>query len=192
MNPYLASSSVVDYENPSVAALVAELCGIEPREGYAERCFLWVRDEVRHSADCDDDRVTCSASEVLAVRVGLCYAKSHLLAALLRAGGVQAGFCYQRLATDVPGVFCLHGLVAVWLAGQRWYRLDPRGGERGKKARFSPPEEQLVYDLVAPGEFDVAGVFAEPLEHVAAALRTSTSLRTLMRALPDVAPPSFA
>ncbi|MBI2949982.1 MAG: hypothetical protein HYY23_20300 [Verrucomicrobia bacterium] len=43
-------------------------------------------------------------------RAGFCYAKSHLLAALLRARGIPAALCYQRLAFDAAGsAFCLHG-----------------------------------------------------------------------------------
>ncbi|OIQ85619.1 transglutaminase-like superfamily protein [mine drainage metagenome] len=188
MNPYLSASAVVDYLDPAVEQLASDLRGDGALTGVIGRTFDWVKDQVRHSADCDDDRVTCCASEVLAARVGLCYAKSHLLVALLRANGVQAGFCYQRLATEVSGCFCLHGLAAVWISGARWCRIDPRGGERGAGARFAPPEERLVYDPTALGEYDVDGVYAEPLAHVVAALRSSPSMRGLMGALPDVIP----
>lgn len=44
-----------------------------------------------------DKRVTCSASDVLQHRSGICYAKSNLLAALLRKEGIPTRFCYQRL-----------------------------------------------------------------------------------------------
>jgi len=44
---------------------------------------------------CQRDVVTCSASEVLREGTGICFAKSHLLAALLRAVGIPAGLCYQ-------------------------------------------------------------------------------------------------
>lgn len=189
MNPYLRQTDIVDYQTSSVARLAAELNGDGAPDGLIGRTFDWVKDRVVHSADCDDDRVTCSASEVLAARVGTCFAKSHLLVALLRANGVQAGFCYQRLATDLPGVICLHGLAAVWSAGDRWYRIDPRGGAQGARARYAPPEEHLVYEATALGEYDLAGVFAEPLAHVVTALRTSTSMRALRLALPDVIPP---
>jgi len=36
--------------------------------------------------------VTCKASDVLIYGTGYCYAKSHLLAALLRANAIPAGF----------------------------------------------------------------------------------------------------
>lgn len=31
---------------------------------------------------------------------GICFAKSHLLAALLRCKSIPAGFCYQKLILD--------------------------------------------------------------------------------------------
>ena len=43
---------------------------------------------------------------------GICYAKSHLLAAILRANLFPTGFCYQRLVLDdkTDSRFVLHGL----------------------------------------------------------------------------------
>jgi transglutaminase-like putative cysteine protease len=76
----------------------------------ARRCFEWVRDEIQHSGDFELNPVTCTASDVLEQRSGFCYAKSHPLAALLRANGIPAGFCYQRLRAEEHGLdFCLHG-----------------------------------------------------------------------------------
>ncbi|MCG2991451.1 transglutaminase-like domain-containing protein, partial [Escherichia coli] len=47
--------------------------------------FEFVRDRISHSWDIQSTRVTCKASEVLKYKEGICYAKSNLLAALLRA-----------------------------------------------------------------------------------------------------------
>lgn len=56
------------------------------------------------------------ASEVLLEGTGFCYAKCQLLVAMLRANGIPAGFCYQRLMRDDTGTtFVLHGLAAVHL-----------------------------------------------------------------------------
>ena len=77
--------------------------------------------------------VTCRASDVLKYRTGYCFAKSHLLAALLRANQIPAGLCYQRLTIDHPPVqgsidtnppHTLHGLNAVLLPEFGWYRMD--------------------------------------------------------------------
>lgn len=188
MSVFLGSSAIVDFDHPLVATLASELQHQGPSAEYAARCFEWVRDQVAHSADADSDVVTCRASEVLKSRVGLCYAKSHLLVALLRAGGVPAGFTYQRLALDEPGKFCLHGMVSVDVADLGWYRVDPRGGARGAHARFSPPEERLVYTNLRPGEYDGTAVHPEPLPIVVNALQRETSMHELMNRLPDIDP----
>src|SRR5215212_2227297 len=78
----------------------------------------WVRDRIAHTVDHGHDVVTYRASDVLREGTGFCFAKSHLLVALLRANGIRAGFAYQRLALDSePHAFCLHGLAAVDLPG---------------------------------------------------------------------------
>ena len=144
--------------------LAADLAADE-RESIAivRSCFEWVRDEIQHSMDFQPSEVTCTASEVLKLRTGFCYAKSHLLAALLRANEIPAGFCYQRLSIDGIGPpFSLHGLNAVWLEEHGWYRIDARGNKLGVSAQFSPPVEQLAFPIQMAGECDLPGVLAEP------------------------------
>ena len=76
-----------------------------------------VRDNIKHSWDAQDRRCTKSATEVLEQRVGICWAKANLLAALLRACDIPAGICYQRLTLgDNPeSGFCIHALNAVYI-----------------------------------------------------------------------------
>jgi transglutaminase-like putative cysteine protease len=153
----------------------------------ARRCFEWVRDEIKHSGDYGLTPVTCSASEVLHAGSGFCYAKSHLLAALLRANGIPAGFCYQRLRQGgVGGPYCLHGLNAVHLPGVGWYRVDARGNRPGIDAQFDPPTERLAFRVSAPGEVDLPEIWADPLAIVIEALRAHTNAKVLAGALPDV------
>ncbi len=85
MNEFLESSAVIDFERAAVRPLATELGQNATPDATAADCFRWVRDNIRHSGDCHDDVVTLSASDVLLHGTGLCYAKSHLLAALLRA-----------------------------------------------------------------------------------------------------------
>jgi transglutaminase-like putative cysteine protease len=186
MQQFLAPSPIIDFDHPEVRLLSESLQRSAGRAEYIEGCFTWVRDRVAHAADVDSDVISCSASEVLTSRVGLCYAKSHLLAALLRSGGVPAGFCYQRLSTGQDGRFCLHGLVSVFHPGKGWYRIDPRGGTRGAAARYAPPHETLVYVPTVPGERDLEGVYGEPLSVVLRALRHYKSMAVLMQHLPDL------
>src|SRR4051812_49403870 len=99
MQDFLKSTDVIDWQQPEVLALARRLAG-GSMEATAKGCFEWVRDEIRHSLDFGLNPVTCSASEVLHARTGYCYAKSHLLAALLRASAIPAGLCYQRLSLN--------------------------------------------------------------------------------------------
>ena len=55
--------------------------------GTARACFEFVRDQIKHSRDYEMDPTTWKASDVLLHGTGYCYAKSHLLAAMLRANG---------------------------------------------------------------------------------------------------------
>lgn len=185
---FLRATDVVDWAHPEVRAKAAALAeGCATPLALTRRCFEWVRDEVRHSRDFGLQPVPCTASEVLRERSGYCYAKSHLLAALLRANGLPAGFCYQRLSRDDQGApFCLHGLNAVHL-GSGWHRLDARGNRAGIDAQFAPPAEQLAFAIRLPGEADLPEIWPDPLPVVVDALRAASSADDLWHNLPDVA-----
>ena len=189
MKKFLQPTAVIDSDAISVVALAAELAeGAADDEVVARRCFLWVRDRVRHSSDCRVPTVTCSASEVLEHRVGFCFAKSHLLAALLRARGIPAALCYQRLALDERGTsFCPHGLVAVFLQRHGWYRADPRGDKAGVVTDFCPPTEYLAFTPRLPGEVDIPTRFADALPDVVATLRRHRTADEVALNLPDYA-----
>ncbi|MEU5878388.1 transglutaminase family protein [Spirillospora sp. NPDC047279] len=168
---YLAADLAIDLEHPLVQATASAL-----RTGddiaYAKAAFEHVRDEVEHNLDVRDPRVTWRASDVLEQRVGLCYAQAHALVALLRAGGIQAGLCYQPF--DV-----LHGLAAA-LIDDRWVRLDPRG----KDVEFSAAEDRLAF----PGTPVHPVVYAAPHSVVLRALQTHTDALVLAEtALPTSA-----
>lgn len=187
LNPiesYLQSTEVINWEDPAVRRLAAALAAPTVEET-AKRCFEWVRDEIRHSMDYRANPVTCVASDVLAAGTGYCYAKSHLLAALLRANSIPAGLCYQRLSLDDDG-FCLHGLNAVYLPERGWHRLDARGNKPGVDAQFTPPVEQLAFRPQLPGEVDVPGIFSDPLPEVVRVLRAYTTYDAVANNLPDI------
>ena len=190
---YLAATEVVDWEHTEVRALANELArGKSNSATVARKCFKWVRDEIQHCMDFGREELTCRASDVLRHGTGFCYAKSHLLAALLRANEIPAGFCYQRLSIDgFAPPFCLHGLNAVWLDGVGWYRIDARGNKVGVDATFSPPVEQLAFPIAMAGELDLPGVFAEPLTEVVDALRRYGTVSEMVKNLPDIALEEF-
>jgi hypothetical protein len=184
---FLRVTPVIDWDQPRVLALAEELShGANSQVDIARACFEWVRDEIPHTSDHGLDPVTCSASGVLKERTGFCYAKSHLLAALLRANGIPSGFVYQRLALDARGeVFCLHGLNAVWLPEIGWYRIDPRGNRRDLNAGFDPPHEALPFACSVTGERIFHRVFPDPTRVVLDALRRFRTRALLEANLPD-------
>ena len=115
---YLEENKYIDYYNPYVKA-VADKLRKESKDSLSliEATYLFVRDNIHYSSDVQDNRVTVSASDVLRERVGICWAKANLFAALLRANGVSAGFSYQRLLLgDTPETgYCIHALNTVYV-----------------------------------------------------------------------------
>lgn len=188
MQKYLNSSEYIDWQHPTIKDLAARLAkGLSGPVGIAESCYVWVRDHIRHTGDYRDDVITCRASDVLREGTGYCYAKSHLLAALLRANGIPAGLCYQRLSRDDNGPpFCLHGLNAVHLPEYGWYRIDPRGNKPEVRAEFTPPVERLAFELRVPGEADLPEIWPEPLPVVVEALQTHQTHKETWESLPDI------
>ena len=185
---YLAASQYIDWQQPYVLAKALSLSeGLNSDEAIAQACFEFVRDEIKHSWDYQMNPVTCKASDVLKHGTGYCYAKSHLLAALLRANKIPAGLCYQRLTiSDVPP-FCLHGLNAVYLQNHGWYRIDARGNKEGTNAEFSPPIEQLAFPILSEGEADLPEIWFEPLAVVVGALTQYSDFLEVANNLPDIA-----
>lgn len=187
MDDFLKCTEIIDFDNDAVKAKAMELKGgCESDTEIAKRCFEFVRDEIRHTNDYKDDITTCKASEVLAHGTGWCYAKSHLLAALLRANGIPAALCYQRLSVNDDGApYCLHGLNAVYLHDYGWYRIDARGNKESVNAEFTPPVEKLAFGLNFEGERDIDGRFADPLPVVVEALTRHDTREGVLNNLPD-------
>jgi transglutaminase-like putative cysteine protease len=185
---YLANSDYIDWQQPIILKQAQLLARNQANLlDIAQACFEFVRDEIKHSSDYQLNPVTCKASDVLKYQTGFCYAKSHLLAALLRANQIPAGLCYQRLLIDdtAESAYCLHGLNAIYLENYGWYRVDARGNKTGVNAQFCPPREQLAFALNNPQEQDIAGIWAEPLADVIHTLSTYTSYDLVLAHLPD-------
>lgn len=188
MKQYLTASKYIDFDHPSVSTRAASLAeGASSQLELVKRCFEFVRDEIKHSSDFMLNPVTCKASDVLQHKTGYCYAKSHLLAALLRANDIPTGLCYQRLSVGDQGApYCLHGLNAVHLQQFGWYRIDARGNKPGVNALFSPPTEVLAFPILEPTQRDLPEIWAEPLSCVIDVLESSQSVEQVLRNLPDV------
>lgn len=184
-NDYLNDCGIIDFRSSNVHRTAKQLSAKDSATT-AQRCFAFVRDEISHSADFRLNPVTCSASDVLKHRTGFCYAKSHLLAALLRANEIPTGLCYQRLRIDGESSrYCLHGLNAIHLEDFGWYRVDARGNRTGIDARFCPPSECLAFTTFEPGEYDLPGIHISPLSVVVECLGGHASWDAVSENLPD-------
>ncbi|MBD5424462.1 MAG: transglutaminase domain-containing protein, partial [Allobaculum sp.] len=147
-----------------------------------------VRDHISHSADIQADKITCNASEVLKAGHGICFAKSHLLAALLRLKGIPTGFCYQKLILDdeTAPILIYHGLNAVYLKDyEKWIRLDARGNKGGINAQFSIDHEQLAFPIrFEKGEIDGLIIYPNPDLEILKKLKTNETRTELWKNLP--------
>lgn len=184
---YLAADEAIDHGHPLVRETAARLRSeTEDAYTYAAAAFDFVRDDITHSADSGDMRVTWRASDALATRNGICHAKSHALAALLRAEGIPAALCYQRLAGETGGPGPVHGLIALRLPGRdRWDRQDPRGNRPGVDARFSLDEERLAWPIRPElNEMDYPVLYAAPHPAILRSLRAAADRAQLWRTLP--------
>lgn len=188
LSTFLAPTCYIDHENAAVRGLVdARAWRTMDMVAAARAAFEFVRDEVRHSWDVRSHRVTRTASDVLTHGEGLCFAKSHLLAAILRQIGVPSGLAYQRLTLgDMPDSgFTAHGLNTAFLQG-RWLRLDARGNKPGVDAQFSIEAERIAF-RVRPqmGEHDYEENFCDVHPTIVRALESEDDLHVLVERLPD-------
>lgn len=180
---YLKKSEVIDFDNKLIVDKCLELQkGTDDEITLIKKVYEFVRDEIHHSGDIGEMSVTCKASEVLKAGHGICCAKAHLFAAMLRYFGVPAGFCYQKLSSsrDVSVKF-LHGLNAVYLKDlDKWIRLDARGNKPGRDAQFSIYEEKISKKVNKElGEEDNPVIFTEPNPTVIEILKTSKDMKEL-------------
>ncbi|WP_028315493.1 transglutaminase-like domain-containing protein [Desulfatibacillum aliphaticivorans] len=188
MRKYLRATDIIDWDHPAVLEQARVLKGdfADPVE-IAKACFEWVRDNIKHSGDCKAEVTTVKASEVLEHGTGWCFAKSHLLAALLRANDIPAGLCYQRLRRDDGKGFTLHGLNAVFLPEIGWYRIDSRGQRPGCDAQFCPPREKLAFPIAEEGEMDFMEIWPDPSPVVVECLESYKGWEAVALNLPDIA-----
>lgn len=191
IDEYLSVSKYINWNDDSIISKADEFkLKFTDEISLVKAVYEFVRDEIKHSWDAQDKRVTKSATEVLEQGVGICWAKANLLAALLRACGIPAGICYQRLTLgDVPETgFCIHALNAVYIKSlNRWIRLDARGNKAGVDARFDLEQERLAFSVHRDfGEVDYGIVYANPSDKLMKVLEESTdALYMYLNCLPD-------
>jgi len=186
MEAYLQSSDIIDFEDENIKHIASILL----KDTYtdvdlAEKVYCFVRDKIKHSVDIQGTIVTCNASEVLKQQQGSCFAKAHLLAAILRYLKIPTGFCYQGFQMNDNIV--LHGLNAVYLKSiGKWIRLDARGNKPNVNAEFSIIKEKLAFKIRDDiGESDSPVIYAKPDSNVIEALRKYETINELLQRLPS-------
>ena len=188
LGDYLKSTPIIDADNPLIIKKTRQIVGeVSSDIEKGRMLFEWVRDEIAHSRDIRSEIVTCSASEVLLEGTGICFAKSHLLAALLRSVHIPAGFCYQVLRRTPPFTgMVLHGLNGVFIPSiAKWIRVDSRGNIGGIDAQFSLTEERLAFPMgKKKGEFIYDEIFASPAPVVVDTLQKFSNLTEMWPHLP--------
>lgn len=187
---YLVSTKYINYDDAEVKAMADKLMEKSANDVLLiKNTYEFVRDEIKHSWDAQDPRVTVTASDVLREGVGICWAKANLLAALLRANGVPCGFSYQRLTLgDTPDTgYCVHALNTVYVPSYaKWIRLDARGNNENVHAEFSLEEEKLAFVVRSEGEKDFFNNLAEQPLSLMKVLEESTDALDMYRfRLPD-------
>ena len=181
---------VVVFNTPLVQKTIEEIRSkADTKEDQAKMAFEIARDRIHHSFDTKFQPVTINAEDILEKQEGICFAKSHLLATLLRGLGIPCGFCYQRVMRDnktVESGFALHGLNAVYLEKYGWFRVDPRGNKPGVDSKFTTDHEQLAYKIHPDmGEIDYPNVFTKPLSEVIRAMMESADTKELFFKRPE-------
>jgi hypothetical protein len=192
MDKYLQLTDIIDFDHDLIKSS-SKLMMENDECSYAKWAFEYVRDSFPHSFDLLESantisQVSCKASDVILNGHGICYAKSHLLVALLRYAGIPAGICYQKLllSEDNPKIV-LHAVNAVFLQRVgRWIRLDARGNKSGVNAQFSAGEERLAFPVRPElGEEDGKVIYAEPSLNVINVLKKARTITNLIDNLPD-------
>lgn len=189
LDRFLADSRLLEIHSPEIETVLERLGTRVLEPMLATRLtFEWVRDQIAHSMDAGRAELTCSARQVLSHGHGLCFAKSHLLVALLRAQGIAAGFGYQLLRTDgTRSGFGLHGFVQVYDEERHaFYGLDPRGNNGRVCTAFDPATPSLAFVPDADaGERTYPEAWSEPLESVTRFLESGMKLPLALAELPE-------
>lgn len=154
--------------------------GIEDKIEIIKTMYKFVRDDIHHSMDINEEKLVFKASDVLKYGHGLCFAKSNLFAALLRFSRVPTGFCYQRLYFGEN--LGLHGLNAVYLKNiGKWIRMDVRGNKEYLNEKFDIKREFLAYSIQNDkGEEDFPIIYEVPNNLMSEIMLSSQDLKEVL------------
>ena len=188
MDKFLEKSKYIDYESDLIVSKAQHLFSDNMTNvEKAQTAYLFVRDEIPHSFDCNASIITAAASDVLKYKTGICHAKANLLAALLRSQGIPKGFCFQHLTLmdDDSKGYCLHCFNAIML-NNKWVKVDARGNTKGKNAQFSMDIPVLAFENRSQyDEYFFDGIFAKPDAATMEMLRCAKTLQDVIDGLPE-------
>lgn len=188
MESFLETSKYVDYDSALIVEKTNELfIGNMTDIEKAQMAYLFVRDEIPHSFDCNAQVITAVATDVLKHRTGICHAKANLLAALLRSQRIPTGFCFQHLtlADDDSMGYCLHCFNAI-LVNNEWIKVDARGNTNGKNAQFSTGVPALAFENRSQyDEYFFDGIYAAPDFPTMEMLERAKTLQDVIAGLPE-------
>lgn len=185
---FLEDTECVDWTDMLVTRETAQaITGCVTDEEKVKAIFEFVRDDISNAMNIDSVALPWTASTTIRAMIGNDDAKAMVLAAMVRALKIPAGFCYQRLTVvddDSEGHY-LHCYNAVYLDGN-WVKLDASGRLGAKDVRFCKIEPDLAFiprDVY--GEYNILGIFAEPYAPSVDVIRNAGSISDIIFGLPD-------
>lgn len=185
---FLAEDKYIDFSSLLIREKADELFShTNTNIEKAKIAYKYVRDEIPHSFDINAKIITAKASDVLAHTTGICHAKSNLLAALLRAENIPAGFCFQHitLANDDSLGYCVHCYNAIFV-DNHWIKVDARGNTNGKNAQFSLETPVLAFQNRKDyDEYFWKGIYAKPHADTMKMLEKAKSVQDILDNIPD-------
>ncbi len=189
LDHYLECTEIINFDDLKIQEAANDLIkGENNNTSIIKKIYEFVRDKIDHTFDINGKIITCKASEVLLHKQGICYAKSHLLAALLRYLKIPCGFGYQKLILDDDDKnwLTIHGYNYVFLKDHnKWIKLDARGNKKGVNAMFSIDKETFAFPVrKEKGECDENINHFQPKKIVINCLKSSNDLEELIKNLP--------
>ncbi|NLP00398.1 MAG: transglutaminase domain-containing protein [Clostridiaceae bacterium] len=188
ISDYLESSDVLDFDHPLVSQTAQQLTyGLKDNLSKAREIYEFTRDHIFHSVDIDATSVTKTASEVLDKGHGICFAKAHLLAALMRASGIPTGFCYQiRYYEDLERLIA-HGFNGVYIQElDKWVRIDACFQVDVDDWGFDPFKESTIKSVREEiGESDDFTIYHTPSKKILKVLSAANTVEELMHLIPS-------
>ena len=186
LDDYLKSDDIIDFDDPLIEEAVEQLIkGLKDNISKAQAIFEFVRDQIFHSFQINATSITLKASEVLDKGHGVCYAQSHLVAALMRGAGIPAGLCY-RIDEDEDGPV-VHGYNAIHIDEiGKWICLDASIKPEENPTSLNFDRDTLEW--TAGREFAGYGdstVYINPSKRVIKALKSCRNVDELKNNLPD-------